>query len=309
MPDINADQAETKLFEALRSTLSSVASKPAERPRTRATKRNKGNAKPSIGGRIDTDKGASVEAAPHAVARISKTRKRGRPKDNITEVDLEGYPHEELAEDGFPKDPRRRRVLERNRIAATKCRNRQRNEATRLALQKQKAEDQHRYLSSVCCSLTAQIYDLKTQLLRHSDCSCELIHAYIVNETERSVGTRVGMPTSTRRSDYRASMATSSSESIKVSHEAEGTPSWTHPFPIMQAVMTPATTGFNSGFESFPIESIPPDQFLLPQPAELPVAAFDMSASGIIVPPGHPTTPIIHAPPADFGFWNRWETQ
>lgn len=101
------------------------------------------------------------------------------PGDGTDPIDPDG--------DGLPKDPRRRRVLERNRIAATKCRVRKRDEAEALAVREKDMYDQNRQLSTHFDSLTAEIYHLKTQLLRHTDCDCILIQKYIANEARRSV--------------------------------------------------------------------------------------------------------------------------
>lgn len=117
----------------------------------------------------------------------SKPKKRGRkPKKQLKEQAGLGL-GDEFDDDDLPKDPRRRRILERNRIAATKCRLRKRDEASALASREQAMEDQNRYLSNCFDSLTAEIYHLKTQLLRHTDCNCVLIQRYISNEAKKSV--------------------------------------------------------------------------------------------------------------------------
>lgn len=117
----------------------------------------------------------------------AKPRKRGRkPKKQLKDQDSFG-PQGEVDDDDLPKDPRRRRILERNRIAATKCRLRKRDEASALASREQAMEDQNRYLSTCFDSLTAEIYHLKTQLLQHTDCNCILIQKYIANEAKKSV--------------------------------------------------------------------------------------------------------------------------
>lgn len=115
-------------------------------------------------------------------------KKRGRkPKTASINQDIPHLKEESEDDDDLPKDPRRRRVLERNRIAATKCRLRKRDEASALASREQAMEDQNRYLSTCFESLTAEIYHLKTQLLRHTDCNCILIQKYITNEAKKSV--------------------------------------------------------------------------------------------------------------------------
>ncbi|WZH40861.1 hypothetical protein QYS62_001799 [Fusarium acuminatum] len=122
-------------------------------------------------------------------------RKRGRkPKKQTKEQKVESQ-QKELDDDDLPKDPRRRRVLERNRIAANKCRIRKRDEALALASQKEAIEDQNRYLTTCVDSLAVEIYHLKTQLLRHTECNCVLIQNYIANEAKKCVDKLVACST------------------------------------------------------------------------------------------------------------------
>lgn len=126
---------------------------------------------------------------------LPQPKKRGRkPKNHnsggsasSTSPSSQQQIDDDLDGDGLPKDPRRRRILERNRIAATKCRLRKRDEASALASREQQMEDQNRYLASTFDSLTTEIYQLKTQLLRHTECNCVLIQRYIANEARKSV--------------------------------------------------------------------------------------------------------------------------
>ncbi|KAF4417887.1 hypothetical protein F53441_14495, partial [Fusarium austroafricanum] len=106
-----------------------------------------------------------------------------KPKKQPKEQKVVGQ-QEELDDDDLPKDPRRRRVLERNRMAANKCRLRKRGEALALASREEAMEDRNRYLMTCFDSLTVEIYYLKTQLLQHTDCNCVLIQKYIANEAK-----------------------------------------------------------------------------------------------------------------------------
>ncbi|SCO77443.1 uncharacterized protein FRV6_01655 [Fusarium oxysporum] len=180
------------------------------------------------------------DSGPRAVPSSPKQKKRGRkPKGGAKES---GKFHQEieLDEDDLPKDPRRRRILERNRIAATKCRLRKRDEASALASQEQAMEDQNRYLSSCFDSLTAEIYHLKTQLLQHTDCNCVLIQKYIANEAKKTVDGLLScssafQPDNDPMSPYRRGSChsgTSPTESLGVpTPEFEGvSPAWSQPF-------------------------------------------------------------------------------
>ncbi|KAH6977673.1 hypothetical protein EDB80DRAFT_657867 [Ilyonectria destructans] len=129
----------------------------------------------------------SETSATALVAESPKLRKHGRKLKKPSKGSDPTGQQEELDDDDLPKNPRRRRILESNRIAATKCRLRKRDEASALASRERAMEDQNRYLCSCFDSLTTEIYYLKTELLRHTDCNCVLIQAYIANEARKSV--------------------------------------------------------------------------------------------------------------------------
>ncbi|KAH7186983.1 hypothetical protein DER44DRAFT_681077 [Fusarium oxysporum] len=133
-------------------------------------------------------------SASGQAAESPKPRERGRkPKKQPKEQKVTGQ-QEEL-DDDLPKDPRRRRVLERNRIAANKCRLRKRDEALALASREETMKDQNRYLMTCFDSLTVEVYYLKTQLLRHTECNCVLIQNYIANEAQKCVDRLVACST------------------------------------------------------------------------------------------------------------------
>jgi hypothetical protein len=116
-----------------------------------------------------------------------KPKKRGRKPKRRPGNDESDDDDDELDENGFPRDPRRRRIMERNRIAANKCRIRKRDEEEALASREFSMEDQHRNLSSCVAALNWEIYHLKIQLLRHTDCGCELIRRYFAGQAKRTV--------------------------------------------------------------------------------------------------------------------------
>ncbi|KAI5458685.1 hypothetical protein BGZ63DRAFT_362751 [Mariannaea sp. PMI_226] len=75
-----------------------------------------------------------------------------------------------------------KRVQERNRIAAIKCRIRKREDLARLQSDEQAIEQRHRILSRCVNELNEEILRLKTQLLQHTNCNCNLIQNYIKAE-------------------------------------------------------------------------------------------------------------------------------
>ncbi|KNB06213.1 hypothetical protein FOXG_19600 [Fusarium oxysporum f. sp. lycopersici 4287] len=77
--------------------------------------------------------------------------------------------------------------LERNRLAATKCRHRKRDEALAWAAGEKQLADQHRQLSAHFNYMKEEFYQLKAEVLRHSGCEYAPIQQYIANEAQRAV--------------------------------------------------------------------------------------------------------------------------
>ena len=76
---------------------------------------------------------------------------------------------------------------ERNRIAATKFRTKQRQDQQNLESIEQDLERIHRDLSASVTDLTFEVYNLKMELLQHSGCNCTLIQNYLAQESQRYV--------------------------------------------------------------------------------------------------------------------------
>lgn len=150
-----------------------------------------------------------------------KKRTRKAPKQAPIQPPAEGLQEAEEARKqtaeldslSSPK-PVRTKVLERNRVAATKCRTRKRSEASTLAQCEQEMEDRNRQLSATFEELRHEIYVLKTQLLQHNSCNCVLIQKYIANEAKKSVDKLVG--------DGRAGTGTA----VPVERGSISTPDW-----------------------------------------------------------------------------------
>ncbi|KAH6960064.1 hypothetical protein BKA56DRAFT_600400 [Ilyonectria sp. MPI-CAGE-AT-0026] len=177
------------------------------------------------------------------VSDVPKVRKRG-PKPKVEPEEPAKARRKQKGEsnddEDLPRDPQRRRILERNRIAATKCRLRKRDEASALASREQAMEDQNRYLSTCFDQLTAEIFHLKTQLLRHTDCNCVLIQKYIANEAIKSVDGLLSCSSAFQLSDgltlphHRGSSGSRTSRtdslSIQTPEMESSPPTWTDPF-------------------------------------------------------------------------------
>ncbi|KAH7247284.1 uncharacterized protein BKA55DRAFT_515244 [Fusarium redolens] len=246
-------------------------------------------------------------SATGQAAESPKPRKRGRkPKKQLKEQKVAGH-HEELDDDDLPKDPRRRRVLERNRIAANKCRLRKRDEALALASREKAIEDQNRYLMTCFESLTAEIYYLKTQLLRHTDCTCVLIQKYIANEAKKCVDGMLACSSafdtqgsSRSRCDGSPSDASTAEMLIKQSPNGGSFPS-TPRISSQQGSSTSKVTDVMfdmMGLGSFQTATMPPDSMAFTQP--VPPLSFTEYGPGLSVYEG----PREHQ--ADEVAWNTY---
>ncbi|KAJ3453663.1 hypothetical protein MRS44_017910 [Fusarium solani] len=203
-----------------------------------------------------------------------KPRKRGRkPKKQQKEQKVASQ-QEELDADGLPKDPRRRRVIERNRIAATKCRARKRDEASALASREAAMEDQNRYLSTCVDSLNAEVYYLKTQLLRHTHCNCVLIHKYVAKEAKKCVGGLLACSSafdthgSSLSPNYGSPSDVSTAEELNMQGLEAGSfpPIWTNPFQQGSSASEVRDNMFDMGLEQFQTATMPPDSMVSAQP-------------------------------------------
>ncbi|KAI6779319.1 uncharacterized protein J7T54_000417 [Emericellopsis cladophorae] len=172
-------------------------------------------------------------------------RRRGRPRKQLSFSSESGS----LCSDALPADRHeRRRVLERNRLAATKCRNRKRDETKDLEAQEQEAQERNRHLSATVAQLRTDLVDLKTQLLRHTDCQCTVIQKYIAHHAEKAVGELIESPS-------HISMPRRSS--TKSDDVGDGHTLWFERLPSSMPQRNPiqAGTGFVDPYTTLPSQS------------------------------------------------------
>lgn len=200
------------------------------------------------------------------VSDVPKARKRGR-KPKVEPKEPAKARRKQKGESNDDKDlPRGGRILERNRIAATKCRLRKRDEASALASREQAMEDQNRYLSTCFDQLTAEIYHLKTQLL-HTNCNCVLIQKYIANEARKSVDVLLSCSAAFQLSDgltpphHRGSSGSrtggTDSLSIQTPKMESALLTWTDPFQQGSRSSEVGDDLFDMVFEPFQKEPLP----------------------------------------------------
>ncbi|KAJ9412741.1 hypothetical protein QL093DRAFT_2539991 [Fusarium oxysporum] len=214
-------------------------------------------------------------SASGQAAESPKPRKRGRkPKKQPKEQKVAGQ-LEELDDDDLPKDPRRPRVLERNRMAANKCRLRKRDKALALASREEAMEDRNRYLMTCFDSLTVEIYYLKTQLLQHTDCNCVLIQKYIANEAKKCAdGMLAPSAFDTHGSSWspnhrRPSDANTAGElSMRGLEAGSSPPIWTNSFQQEPGVSKISDDIFAMGLKPIQKVTMPSDSIVSTQPVQ-----------------------------------------
>ncbi|KAI0547473.1 hypothetical protein F4679DRAFT_365366 [Xylaria curta] len=79
------------------------------------------------------------------------------------------------------------RHRERNRVAARKCRQKTKRNVAGLQRREKELGQQNKALVSCVRSLREEILDLKTEILKHSDCDNAVIQKYIANAARRQI--------------------------------------------------------------------------------------------------------------------------
>ncbi len=74
---------------------------------------------------------------------------------------------------------RKLRSLERNRVAAHKCRQKKREWVHELEVKTEHASQRHEQLQASISQLKDELIALKTMLLAHRNCNCDLVQKYL----------------------------------------------------------------------------------------------------------------------------------
>jgi len=85
------------------------------------------------------------------------------------------------AKDSQPddQDEQRQKFLERNRLAATKCRQKKKAWTNGLEDRARNLTAERTYLKAMECQLRQEILELKSRCLEHADCNCQAIRNYL----------------------------------------------------------------------------------------------------------------------------------
>ncbi|CUS09734.1 unnamed protein product [Tuber aestivum] len=90
-------------------------------------------------------------------------------------------------EDDSAKEAKRQKFLERNRIAASKCRRKKKQWTQNLEDTAREVQAASKNLNKQVSVLRDELLHLKGELLKHNGCSCERIKQYLMNEATRVV--------------------------------------------------------------------------------------------------------------------------
>ena len=120
---------------------------------------------------------------------------------------------EPVAEEEDEDDPKRNKYLERNRVAASKCRQKKKAWVSDLETQKSDLEAMHGNLQREYSSLVDQVTQLKNDLMIHAGCGDRNIDSWIETEAKRFV-----QRTTDRPVDYQRRLSSSGSTGRRPSH-------------------------------------------------------------------------------------------
>lgn len=129
-------------------------------------------------------------SADHDAFRRSKST--STPPDNDAMENLHKQTEKRRSADGFMEfEPdmsgtgnshKRVKFLERNRLAAAKCRTKKKEWTNNLEAAARQASQQTRELQAIVQNLRDEVLHYKTQLMTHQGCECHDIRQYLMNE-------------------------------------------------------------------------------------------------------------------------------
>lgn len=173
---------------------------------------------------------ATEQTVPAAAAQTVQQqpgpkRKRGRPKAQVPQQSEEGLTADAFP---FPVSSARQSHLEKNRVAAHKCRERRKQYISNLETRARDESSKNKVLREQCVALREQVLDLKNILLQHAGCGCWAIDQYL----ERSAGDLLGVSNPFFPMDKSSEDSIIASSSVKCESERQMSMGLT---PVMKA--------------------------------------------------------------------------
>ncbi|XXH00184.1 mitochondrial 54S ribosomal protein YmL35 [Hypoxylon texense] len=168
------NQSAASQYESAESTSPGLSSGSSETPETRSSHQTTTpeDALPTKNNK--PLRAATVKGFPPAGRNPAKKRRQGK---------------QQVEDDGIPNGDatKRNRFLERNRVAATKCRQKKKEWVSDLEETRFGLEGQNSHLQMEYSSLKNEITHIKSQLMEHASCSDPNINKWIENEAKRFV--------------------------------------------------------------------------------------------------------------------------
>jgi len=135
---------------------------------------------PSSG--VKAEPNSPIRAAFHTINSTNLSAGRKRKKSS---VDLDDDDEDEEDISGLTEAEKRARFLERNRVAASKCRKKKKLMNQRLEEKSRLLVQQNRFLSATLSKLRGDVLRLKQLVLMHHDCKHAPIEKYLHQEAGR----------------------------------------------------------------------------------------------------------------------------
>ncbi|EQB49517.1 hypothetical protein CGLO_11142 [Colletotrichum gloeosporioides Cg-14] len=117
------------------------------------------------------------KARTGSAGKLALTSSAAHKVDDATLKSDNGQQDEPLH--GTPSPGKKKSYRVRNRAAAKRCREKTKQYELDLAAKEQDIAQERIYLDACVTALRNEVLDLKSQILQHSDCDCEIIQGYI----------------------------------------------------------------------------------------------------------------------------------
>jgi len=126
----------------------------------------------NAGKRKRSSHGSATEASPKSSKRSRRSTARSKAQ-TATQLDLHN-----------PEDEKRSKFLERNRVAASKCRQKKKEWTNNLEARARDLQNSKNQLALIVGSLKNEVMFLKGQMLKHTGCGCTQIREYLTHEAD-----------------------------------------------------------------------------------------------------------------------------
>ncbi|KAL9102153.1 MAG: hypothetical protein Q9187_009158 [Circinaria calcarea] len=124
--------------------------------------------------------GKRKRASPSSVDAV-KPAKRTRKSSGRSKTSSQNT---QLANLLSPEDEKRSKFLERNRIAASKCRQKKKEWTGNLEARARELQNNKNQLAIIVNSLKEEVIFLKGEMLKHTSCGCERVRDYLEKKAD-----------------------------------------------------------------------------------------------------------------------------